>query len=173
MAEQSKDANVARRKRPSKPNRETEPRRPPDKRLAGDGPPEAASKRAVAAAVSNETLSACVEALPLAMLIIDGGGAIVLVNARAEQLFGYAREELIGQSIGILLPGAVRDAHAKQRAEYFSDLQARPMGRGRVLYALRKDGSEFIAEIGLSFIHTDEGVLVIDTIVNSIRHVLQ
>lgn len=74
--------------------------RPANKREAGRGLPEATAKRGTAPAISKEALSACVDAAPLAFLIIDRGGGIVLVNARAEELFGYGPGDLNGKPAG-------------------------------------------------------------------------
>ena len=156
---------MARRKRPSKPESGTELSGPANKREAGPEAPGAASRRGTTPAVTKEALSACVEAAPLAMLIIDSGGGIVFVNARAEQLFGYGREELIGRPIETLVPDAFWDARTKQRIDYFADPPVRSM-TGRVLAALRKDRSEFVAELGLALARSDSEVLAIATVVD-------
>ncbi|MCH7579306.1 MAG: PAS domain S-box protein [Chloroflexi bacterium] len=135
-------------------------------RRAGNGAPDVAARHSIAPAISTEALSACVEAAPLAMLIIDRGGGIVLVNARAEQMFGYGREELIGQSIEVLVPAALRDTHVKHRAGYSADPPVRPMGSGRALAARRKDGSEFVAEIGLGFARFDGEAIAFATVID-------
>ena len=100
------------------------------------------------------------EAAPDAMICVDGDGRIALVNAQAELLFGYGREELVGQLVDMLVPDAVRPVHPGRRAGYVADPKPRPMGAGMALAGRRRDGSTFPAEISLSAIDTDEGVLV-------------
>ena len=104
------------------------------------------------------------ESAPDGMVIVDCDGRIVLVNAQTENLFGYRREELIGQSIEILAPERFRMVHRGNRERYSRQPQSRPMGSRSDLPARRKDGSEFLAEISLSPIETEEGVLVASAI---------
>src|SRR5438105_581717 len=94
------------------------------------------------------------------MLCVELDGRIALVNAQAERLFGYRREELVGQPVEMLVPEAVRAVHPGHRAGYAAHLRPRPMGAGLDLAGRRKDGSTFPAEISLSAIDTDEGKLV-------------
>ena len=100
------------------------------------------------------------EAAPDAVVCVDGDGRIVLVNAQTERLFGYGRDELAGQPVELLVPNAVRDAHPGHRAGYLADPRPRPMGAGMELAGRRRDGSTFPAEISLSAIDTDQGILV-------------
>ncbi len=100
------------------------------------------------------------EAAPDAMICVDSSGDIALMNAQAERLFGYSRDELVGKSVDLLVPDGVRDRHPEFRNHYFEDPRPRPMGADRQLVARRKDGSEFPAEISLSAVETTQGLLV-------------
>lgn len=100
------------------------------------------------------------ESAPDALLILGGDGRISLANAQATTLFGYLREELIGQPIELLVPERFRGNHPAHRMGYFASPNRRPMGAGLDLFARRKDGTEFAAEISLSPIETPEGTLV-------------
>jgi protein-histidine pros-kinase len=83
---------------------------------------------------------------------------MVLTNVQAVRLFGYTREQLLGEPVEILVPERFRERHPTYRLGYFQDPKPRPMGRGLDLYGRRRDGSEFPAEISLSPMKTDEGV---------------
>jgi diguanylate cyclase (GGDEF)-like protein/PAS domain S-box-containing protein len=100
------------------------------------------------------------ESAPDAMVIVDADGQIVLVNAQAEELFGYRREELWGERVEMLVPDRDQGRHADHRTGYFTDPHARSMGAGLQLNGRRKDGSEFPVEISLGPVETDDGTLV-------------
>jgi PAS domain S-box-containing protein len=107
-----------------------------------------------------------VESAPNAMVMISSSGRIEMVNAQAERVFGYERKEMLGESIEMLVPQRFRANHPNLRGSFFGDPISRPMGAGRDLYGLKKDGSEFPIEIGLNPIETDEGAMVLSAIVD-------
>jgi PAS domain S-box-containing protein len=107
---------------------------------------------------------ALLELAPDAIVIADSAGKIMLVNAQTENMFGYRREELLGQSVEILVPERLRQSHAVQRRRHMADPRVRGMGSRPDLPARRKDGSEFRAEIALSPIPTESGTAVFSVI---------
>ncbi len=104
---------------------------------------------------------AVLESAPDAMLICDGEGKIVIANARVEALFGWSREELIGQDLERLVPDRYGEAHRRHRGAFLAHPRARPMGPELELYGLRKDGTEFNVEVSLSPLSTEGRSLVI------------
>jgi PAS domain S-box-containing protein len=103
---------------------------------------------------------ALLEAAPDAIIVVNQSAVIVLVNAQAEKLFGYSREELIGRPAKILVSENFRDQHSQQHSRFLAAPPERPAMAGLELFGLRKDGTEFPIEIRLSPLDTKEGVLV-------------
>ena len=102
-------------------------------------------------------LGELLESAPDAILEFDNAGRIVLLNRMAEHLFGYTREELLGQAVEVLVPEDLGEAHKRHRAKYLSQPVTRPMGSGLKLEARRKDGSRFPVEISLSPVKSSTG----------------
>lgn len=117
---------------------------------------------------------AAVESAPSGMLMVDQAGTIVLVNREAERAFGYDRQELVGQPIERLVPGRFGPQHPGHRERYLTDPEARPMGSGRELFGVRKDGTEIPVEVGLTPITTAEGTFVLASVVDiSLRRTME
>ncbi|MGD0699051.1 MAG: PAS domain S-box protein [Trebonia sp.] len=112
---------------------------------------------------------ALLEAAPDAVVCVDSRGRMVLVNAQAERLFGYRREELDGKPVEILVPDAARAGHPALRGAYGRDPRPRAMGEGQDLTGRRRDGSTFPAEISLSAIGAGEGMLVMAAVRDATR----
>jgi PAS domain S-box-containing protein len=118
--------------------------------------------RDVTVARKNEQrFRAVLASAPDAMLGVDSAGRIELLNEQAERLFGWSRDELVGQLIEVLVPESMRGVHVHHRAHYVEDPLSRPMGAGLQLAARRKDGSSFPAEISLSAVQEEHGELLI------------
>jgi PAS domain S-box-containing protein len=98
-----------------------------------------------------DVLRSLIESAAQGIVVIDASGRILLVNARLETIFGYSRDELLGESVDMLVPEELRAAHAEHRARYTANPHVRTMGVGRDLLGRRKDGSRFPIEISLSF----------------------
>ncbi len=107
-----------------------------------------------------------VESAPNAIVMVDSESRIVLVNSRTEKYFGYRRDELLGKPVEILIPERLRDKHPDYVESFRSERHSRPMGLGRNLFGLRKDGSEFPIEVGLSPVETGQELLILSAIVD-------
>jgi PAS domain S-box-containing protein len=115
---------------------------------------------------AEEKFKLAVEASPSGMLMADRLGRVVMVNTEVENLFGYRRDELVGQSIEILVPERLRTQHFAERHNYAAKPVARRMATKQDLVGRRKDGTEFPVEIGLSPIQTRRGALILSVIVD-------
>src|SRR5262249_40296452 len=115
---------------------------------------------------AQEQFRLAVESAPNGMVMVNAEGRIVMVNSQVERLFGYSRDELIGSMVEMLVPVASRAQHPSVRKQFLASPEVRPMGRGRDLYGLRKDGSQFPVEIGLNPIDTEDGKMVLSSIVD-------
>jgi PAS domain S-box-containing protein len=115
---------------------------------------------------AEEEFRLAVETAPNGMMVADRVGKIILVNSEMERLFGYSREEMIGQPVEMLVPERVRDQHSRYRKGFNKDPRARRMGAGRDLFAVTKDRREIPVEIALSPITTRDGMCVLSSVVD-------
>ena len=120
--------------------------------------------------VTREKFQGFLEAAPDAVVIATPDGKIDQINAQTERLFGYGRDELIGQPVEMLMPARFRRRHAQHREAYSAGPSTRPMGTGLDLCGLRKNGEEFPIEISLSPLPTEEGVLAASIIRDITAH---
>ena len=109
------------------------------------------------------------DSAPNGVMVVDDQGRIVLLNAQIQDKFGYAAEELVGKQVEVLIPERFRRGHAALREAFTLDPQARPMGEGRSLFGLRRDGTEFPVEIGLNPINSGAEKLVMITVIDISR----
>jgi PAS domain S-box-containing protein len=124
---------------------------------------EAAQAREAAVPPLTQT---ALEASASGMVMVNDAGAIVLVNSEIERIFGFPRAELLGRPVEVLLPLAARDRHPELRAMFRADSRRRAMGAGRDLCGLRRDGTEFPLEIGLTPLETPQGKMTLATVVD-------
>lgn len=115
---------------------------------------------------ANQRIQLAIDALPTALLMIDQEGCIGLVNRMAEKLFGYERGALTGKPVEALVPAELHVAHQHMRADFFTNPQARTMGEGRHIKAMRRDGKLFPVEIGLSPVQFSDGLYVLCSVVD-------
>ncbi|KPK05318.1 MAG: hypothetical protein AMS20_06825 [Gemmatimonas sp. SG8_28] len=107
-----------------------------------------------------------VDAAPVPLVLCNGQGLIMLVNRVAEETFGYRRSELVGRSIETLVPEHIRDRHRQLRTDYMQHPYARPMGERRDLKGVRRDGTAFPVEVGLTPVEMPQETLVLAAIVD-------
>jgi len=135
----------------------------------GNGTIEQASKLETLVDVGERAenkLHTLIESLPMGLIIADEKGKITDLNESSLRMFGYGREELVGQSIETLLPERLRGSHERHRGGFTKSPHARPIGIGMELFARRKDGTEFPVEVSLGPLATKNGTLVSSTIVD-------
>jgi|GEM_PF-507378 len=113
---------------------------------------------------AEKRFAALMESAPDAMLVVDQTGTLILVNSQVERVFGYKREQLLGEKIEVLVPESIRTKHIAYRDSYIKDPSVRPLGASMELRGQRADGSIFPAEVSLSPIDTDEGQLVVASV---------
>jgi len=119
-----------------------------------------------AGAIRPEICRLAFEVCPGGLIVVGENGAIKLVNNEIERLFGYARDELLGRPVEILLPDGVRGKHALKREDFARHPQTRHFGEARDFSGRRKDGSEFPIEIGLTPIHVGDELMVVGAVVD-------
>lgn len=107
-----------------------------------------------------------IESMPEAIIIANASGEILRANSQLFTLFGYEPEELLGQPIEILVPKKFHSVHLAHRTGYMAEQVSRPMGAGKDLYGLRKNGSEVPVEIGLNIVHSYSGTNILATIID-------
>ena len=100
------------------------------------------------------------ESAPDSVVIVNDHGRIEIVNRQTELLFGYSRDELLGEPVEVLMPLRFQQRHVQHRRIYTDEPHTRPMGSGLELFGRRKDGTEFPVEISLSPMSSDESVLI-------------
>jgi PAS domain S-box-containing protein len=110
------------------------------------------------------------EFAPDAILVVDEEGCIIRANAQTEKLFGYHREELVGQPVEVLIPERFRARHIELRRAYSFQPRTRPIGAGLELFGRRKEGSEFPVDVMISPLHTKEGRLVLGVVRDMTEH---
>ncbi|MCB0047546.1 MAG: PAS domain S-box protein [Caldilineaceae bacterium] len=126
-------------------------------------------RRETAAIMGAPLQESLLESMPLAVVTTDDRGRILYTNSRLDELFGYARGELLGHSIEILMPERFRTLHEEHRTRYMDTPHVRGMGSGMDLAGRRKNGSEFPLEAGLSYVNTDNGLIIITSIMDISR----
>lgn len=113
-----------------------------------------------------EQLRLVVESALNSMILTDSEGKIVMVNKQTELVFGYDPNELVGKKIEVLVPQRMKDKHPHHRSQFYAHPKARPMGAGRDLYAVKKDGTEIPVEIGLNPVERDKTKYVLASVID-------
>lgn len=116
--------------------------------------------------LAEELFRMAVEACPSGMMMIDSSGLIIMANGEIERLFGYKRDELLGQPVEILVPNNMRSRHQKQRMDFTKRSLSRGIGEGRELPGLRKDGSACSVEIYLNSLKIRGGQLILAVVID-------
>ncbi|WP_310567839.1 sensor histidine kinase [Hydrogenophaga sp.] len=114
----------------------------------------------------DEYLGHAFNSIPVAMVVVNQDGLITRINQLAETTFGYTASELMGQPVEVLIPRRYRTVHPGYRSGFLAEPSARPMGAGRDLSGVRKDGSEFPVEIGINPVQTGEGPMILSVILD-------
>ncbi|WP_079687046.1 sensor histidine kinase [Ohtaekwangia koreensis] len=122
---------------------------------------------------AEEQFRLVVESVPNAIVLVDSEGFIILINNQVEKLFGYERNELIGNKLEILIPERLEAQHPGHRDVFFKNPKTRAMGAGRDLFALKKNGAEVQVEIGLNPIETAKGIIVLVSIIDITERKIQ
>ncbi len=116
--------------------------------------------------IPDKTFRLIVESVPNGIVMTNSMGEIIFLNLEAEKMFGFEHGQLIGRPVEELIPESLRQDHTKYRSEFMKDPETRPMGIGRDLYGRRADGTQFPVEVGLNFVKSRSGVVVISTIID-------
>ena len=117
--------------------------------------------------LESESLRLIIDSLPTGTIIVDQNGRILMLNRKIIEWFGYSKEEILGQTVELLIPERFTGAHPAYRTEYFSNPKVRPMGSGRALFARRSDGSEFQCDISLHPLPLKNGIHALVHIVDA------
>lgn len=137
---------------------------PSPQRDAGPAPQQ--PDTATALRQADERFQLVVEAAPYGLLMVNSTGTVTMANPQCEAIFGFTQEELLGHSIDRLLPHPYREAHGRHLLAFFANPVKKQMGGLRDLPALRKDGTSVPVEIGLTPIHTPEGLHTLATVID-------
>lgn len=117
---------------------------------------------------SERQFKGLLESAPDAMVITNGQGIILMVNAQTETIFGYQRSEMIGKAVEILIPQRFLNHHVQHRNEYVENPKTRAMGAGMALFGMRKDGTEFPVEVSLSPMKLDDNEFMVISAIRDI-----